>query len=151
MKKTKNIYDLPFPPNTKVAFIVKENQAHTGSFKGAVDFAVKLQTPVLAPLDGEVLEVVDSNDKFGITEEFAPYANFITIKHTNNEFSQLLHLEKGSSLVRAGEKVKKGNQIALTGNSGWMTNPHIHMFVFKLVPKGDGFEGLEIRFKKKMQ
>jgi len=149
MIKSQNIYGLPFPLDTKIELIVKENQAHAGPFKGAIDFAVKLQTPVLAPLDGEVLEVIDSNDKFGVTEKFAPYVNFITIKHADNEFSQLLHLEKGSSLIRAGDEVKKGEQIALSGNSGWMTGPHIHMFVFKLTSERKGFKGLEIRFEKR--
>ena len=150
MKKTKNIYGYPFPPETKVEFVIKDNRAHTGAFKGAIDFAVKLKTPVIAPLNGKVVEVVDSNDKFGTTEEFTTYTNFITIKHTNDELSQLVHLKKGSALVKVGDKVKKGDLIALTGNSGWMTGPHLHIFVFKLISYGAKFKGLAIRFDKKL-
>lgn len=147
MKKSKNIYNFPFPKETIVNSIVKENEAHAGPFKEALDFSVDLGTPVLAPLDGEIIEVVDIYKKHGSSPKFANYLNYITIKHANNEYSQLAHLEKKSSLVKVEDKVREGQKIAFTGLSGWMTAPHLHMFVFKLTSAKEGFEGLEIRFK----
>lgn len=148
MKQSKNIYDLPFPKKTKVKFIVKDNEAHRGPFKGALDFSVELGTPVLAPLDGEVTDTCDIHEKYGSSHEFVNYLNYITIKHTNNEYSQLAHLAKGSLLVTVGDKVKEGEKVAITGLSGWMTAPHLHMLVFELTQTKKGFRGLEIRFKK---
>lgn len=149
MEKSKNIYRLPLPKHTIIKNVVKNSPAHIGPFKGAIDFQVDLGTPVLAPLDGEVLGVVDIYEKFGPTREFADFLNFITIKHTNGEYSQLAHLAKNSALVKVGDKVKEGQKIAHTGNSGWMTAPHLHMIVFKPVSNKAGFKGLEIRFKTK--
>lgn len=112
-----------------------------------MDFVVDLGTPVLAPLGGEVYESEDKSNRYGETEEFKNDVNFVTLKHSKEEFSQVLHLAKGSaSHLKLGQRVKTGEQIGVSGNSGWMTGPHIHMFVFKNLPDGN-FKGLTIRFK----
>ena len=145
--KCKNIYNKPFPKDTVVKDVVRDNPAHTGPFVGALDFSVILGTPVLVPLDGEIVEVVDIHEKYGPSPLFAKHLNYITIKHSHGEYSQLAHLAKKSSLVKVGDKVREGQEIAVTGNSGWMTEPHLHMIVFKLTKNKVGFQGLETRFK----
>ena len=124
-----------------------DSPAHVGLFKGAIDFSVDLGTPTLAPLKGEVVDMVDWNDRYGTTEEFAKDGNYITLKHANDEFSQIVHLAKGSSKVKIGDRVEARQEIALSGSSGWMTEPHLHFFVFKNLPQGN-FKGLEIQFRK---
>lgn len=150
IEETRNIYSYPFPEGTVVRKTEEEAPSHIGAFKGAVDFIVDLGTPILCPLEGEVVKVVDTNDKFGPTKDFADYLNYITIRHTNGEFSQPAHLAKGSALVKEGDHVATGQQIAITGNSGWMTEPHLHFFVFKGTEESPGFVGLKIRFKKEL-
>lgn len=147
MEKSKNIYRYPFPEKTKVRDVIKLGPAHYGPFRGALDFLVDLGTSVLAPFKGEIVDVVDNHEKYGPSSEFRDYLNYIIIKHASEECSQLAHLDKGSALVKVGDKVKEGQKLALTGNSGWMTEPHLHMIVFKLTSDKDGFKGLEIRFK----
>lgn len=147
MEKSKNIYRYPIPQNTPIRGISKNSPAHTGPFRGALDFIVDLNTPVLAPLEGEVIGVVDIHEKYGFSRKYVGYLNYITIKHKNGEYSQLAHLVKNSSLVLPGDRVKRGQKIAYTGNSGWMTEPHLHMIVFKLIPDKVGFRGLAIRFR----
>ncbi len=142
-----NRYLHPFPSQTKIEKIIKDYPSHKGPFKGAIDFIVPLGTPVLAPLEGIVTAVVDTNDKFGPTEDFKDFLNYITIRHSNGEYSQPAHLAKGSVLVKIGDNVKEGQQLAVTGNSGWMTEPHLHFFVFKAAPTKEGFIGLNPRFK----
>lgn len=146
MEKSKNKYQKPFLKKTVVLGSSHDSPAHVGPFKGAIDFLVDLGTPTLAPLGGKVVEVVDWNERYGPTEEFVNDVNYITIKHRNNEFSQILHLAKGSSKVKVGDTVRTGQEIAMSGNSGWMTAPHLHMFVFKNLP-GGAFKGLEIQFR----
>lgn len=146
LEKSKNKYFKPFPKKTIIRGITYDSPAHVGPFKGAVDFLVGLGTSTLAPLDGQVVAVVDGNERYGPSEEFANDVNYITIKHRNDEFSQVLHLAKGSSKVKVGDKVYAGQEIATSGNSGWMTAPHLHFFVFKNL-RGGGFRGLDIRFK----
>lgn len=127
MKKSKNIYRYPFPEKTEVRDVIRKSPAHTGPFRGALDFLVDLGTSVLAPLKGEIVDVVDAHEKYGLSPEFRDYLNYITIKHASGEYSQLAHLAKDSSLVKVGDKVKEGQKIAFTGNSGWMTEPHLHI------------------------
>lgn len=147
IEETGNTYLYPFPEDTVVRKTEEQSPAHTGAFRGAVDFVVDLGTPIVCPLGGEVVKVVDSNDKFGPTKDFAPHLNYLTIKHANGEFSQLAHLAKGSASVREGDHVVAGQTIGITGNSGWMTEPHLHFFVFKRITEAPGFVGLKIRFR----
>lgn len=148
VEETRNEYLYPFPTGTTVRKTEEGTPSHRGAFRGAIDFIVDLGTPILSPLDGEIVKVVDTNDKFGPTKEFADYLNYVTIRHANGEFSQPAHLAKGSALVKEGDHVIAGQQIGITGNSGWMTEPHLHFFVFKSTNKEPGFVGLKIRFKK---
>lgn len=149
LEETRIIYDLPFPKSTIVRGIEEEGPAHKGNFRGAIDFLVDNGTPVLAPFSGEIVNVIDCNDRYGSGSEFADYLNYITIRHNNGEYSQLAHLAKGSAKGQAGDSVCLGDTLAITGNSGWMTEPHLHFFVFKLGRRHD-FKGLKPRFREEV-
>ncbi|MCL1078961.1 peptidoglycan DD-metalloendopeptidase family protein [Parashewanella spongiae] len=78
------------------------------------DFAVPVGTKVLATSDGRVEQVTKH-----------PYAgNYIVIEHSEKYQTRYLHLSK--SLVKKGQKVSKGQIIALSGNTGRTTGPHLH-------------------------
>lgn len=79
-----------------------------------VDFAVSRGTPIYSVADGVVT-----------VAQYSPSAgNFITIKHNAQYLTRYMHNDK--LLVKAGDKVKKGQQIALSGNTGRSTGPHLH-------------------------
>ncbi|HET9947065.1 MAG TPA: M23 family metallopeptidase [Patescibacteria group bacterium] len=150
---TANSYIRPFPADTEIKGIEYEGPSHSGPYRGAVDFLVPTETPVLMPQTGRVIEVVDSHTRYGPTEEFATDLNYVTLMHANGEFSQVAHLKQGSAIVQVGDIVEQGQRIATSGNSGWQTEPHIHFYVFTtfsaienggLVRK---FEGRRIRFE----
>lgn len=147
LEKSRNEYLKPFPKETKVSGVQYENDAHVGPYKGAVDFSVEIGTPALAPFTGRVIQVVDEHERYGDTPDNEPFSNYITIQHPNGEFSQVVHLAKDSALVKSGNVVQGGQQIAVSGNSGWMTEPHLHFFVFRNFPDGS-FKGLKIQFKE---
>lgn len=105
-EKSKNRYDLPIPASIPIKNILYDWPSHEGSFKGATDFAVDLGTSVLAPLDGQVIEIVDRFDQYGHSQKFAPYLNYITTAHVNNEYSQLAHIAKGSIALRSAKLLK---------------------------------------------
>jgi murein DD-endopeptidase MepM/ murein hydrolase activator NlpD len=142
-----NTYSYPFPPDTKIAGIEKGGKSHSGPYKGAIDFVTSIGTPILSPLDGVIEMVVDTNDKYGPAEEFKDFLNYVTIKHSNGEYSQPAHFAKGSVKVKVGDIVKTGDLLGESGLSGWMDKPHIHFLVFRSASTKEGFIGLEPKFK----
>lgn len=83
------------------------------------DFAVPVGTPVDAVSAGTVVKAGPNGGGDG-----PAYGNAIVIKHANNTYSQYAHLSKIQ--VTIGEKVTKGEQIALSGNTGNSSGPHLH-------------------------
>lgn len=87
---------------------------------------------MLAPGDGKVVEAVNDiadNEPVGKMNSSQPAGNYVVIDHGNGEFSYLAHLQKGSLKVKKGERVKKGQEIGLCGNSGNSSEPHLHFQV----------------------
>lgn len=91
---------------------------------------------ILAPADGVVVEIrADCRDSKimdgGKTDPLIKdiRGNYIVIQHAKNEYSCLAHLMPGSITVDVGEQVKRKQRIALCGNSGNTSEPHIHFQV----------------------
>ena len=60
--------------------------------------------------------------------EFQPeYGNIVDVDHDNGLTSRYAHLSK--SMVKVGDVVMKGQQIALVGATGRTTGPHLHFEV----------------------
>lgn len=87
--------------------------------------------PVIAPYDGEVVVAHDDKEDFqpGVVDEQNPLGNYVILKHRKNEYSLIAHLKYHSLRVKTGDKVKQGDRLALCGNSGHTTEPHIHFQV----------------------
>ncbi|MEU8435323.1 M23 family metallopeptidase [Streptomyces sp. NPDC029216] len=83
------------------------------------DFAVPVGTPVHAASAGTVVKAGPNGGGDG-----PAYGNAIVIKHANNTYSQYAHLSKIQ--VRIGQKVTVDQQIALSGNTGNSSGPHLH-------------------------
>ena len=128
-------------------------QSHIGPFKWAIDLLVPDGTPVLAAQDGVVAEVREDSDRWGNGPEFRDYLNYVTIGHPSGEYTQYCHLAKSSvaaSGIRIGSVVRKGQQIAVAGKTGWTDRDHLHFVVFRedYVPENPfGFKSLQPRFE----
>ena len=150
--KSKNIYSLPLKKDT-IFLAISDPRAHYSYWKHSVDFSIDFNVPIVAPMDGIIRDVKDDSNEGGDDDKYIEwkYQNIITIIHPNNEYSQFGHLAYKSSLVKVGDKVKKGDPIAKgIGMVGCTTAPHLHMMVFILSDKNeDNFESLEIQFEKK--
>lgn len=83
------------------------------------DFAVPTGTKVKAAGVGTVVKAGPNGGGDG-----PAYGNAIVIKHANNTYSQYAHLSKIQ--VKIGQKVSAGQQIALSGNTGNSSGPHLH-------------------------
>ena len=67
----------------------------------------------------------------------------------NQKFAFFAHVQPGSLRVHVGDRVKKGQVIALLGNSGNSTEPHLHFHVSDALASGTttlGSEGLPYAF-----
>jgi murein DD-endopeptidase MepM/ murein hydrolase activator NlpD len=80
-----------------------------------VDYTVAEGSSIFATADGVVREISDKNSTLGKT---------IIIDHQNGYKTSYSHLM--SVLVRKGQKVQRGDVIALSGNSGLSLAPHLH-------------------------
>ncbi|HHV98889.1 MAG TPA: M23 family metallopeptidase [Clostridiaceae bacterium] len=91
---------------------------------------------ILAPADGEVVEVKDKYpDSVILGNGQVDCAakdirgNYILIRHADKEYGLLAHLKPGSIRVKPGDIVKRGQHIADCGNSGYTSEPHLHFHV----------------------
>ena len=80
-----------------------------------IDYTVAEGSSVFATADGVVKEISDKNSTLGKT---------IVIDHQNGYKTSYSHLM--SVVVRRGQKVERGDIIALSGNSGLSLAPHLH-------------------------
>lgn len=99
----------PFNPNRRHP-VTGRVRPHKG-----VDFSVSQGTPVIAPADGTVEKVAYQAGGAG---------RYVMLRHGREYQTVYMHLSK--SLVKAGQTVKKGERIALSGNTGISTGPHLH-------------------------
>lgn len=80
-----------------------------------IDYAVPEGTRVFATADGTIARTQGSRTTSGLT---------VVISHGGGYETSYHHLNK--VLVREGAQVKRGDIIALTGNSGLSLAPHLH-------------------------
>lgn len=89
-------------------------KVHTGT-----DFAGPLGTPIFAAGDGIVTRSGVSNG----------YGWLIVVDHGGGLQTWYAHMYSNQVLVKTGEKVTRGQQIAGIGSNGWSTGPHLHFEV----------------------
>jgi murein DD-endopeptidase MepM/ murein hydrolase activator NlpD len=89
--------------------ILHRSRAHEG-----IDVVAPMGAPIEAPGAGVVREA-GSKPGFGLT---------LVIDHGYGIQTRFAHASK--LLVRPGSRVKRGERIALVGNSGLATGPHLH-------------------------
>jgi murein DD-endopeptidase MepM/ murein hydrolase activator NlpD len=88
-----------------------------GAFHYGIDLAAPMRTPEYAAADGVVLRA-GSASGFGLA---------VYILHANGDVTVYGHMD--SILVKPGQYVEAGDTIALLGNRGQSTGPHLHFEV----------------------
>jgi murein DD-endopeptidase MepM/ murein hydrolase activator NlpD len=119
----------------------------------AVDIAMPEGTPVLAARDGVVMTV--DNDFYGAGLDMARYgdrANNIRVVHSDGTMAVYAHLELEGARVHVGQHVRAGQVLALSGDTGYTSGPHLHFCVqvnanMKLVSVPFQFSGADGDFK----
>lgn len=88
-------------------------------FHNGLDIAMAEGTEVVAVKSGVVTEIRES-DTYGLVLEYETKDGFRV---------QYAHLRE--TLVKEGEKVRQGQAVAKSGNTGLSTGPHLHYSLWK--------------------
>jgi len=123
-------YYLPYEKGKKFYL----SQGYNGKFshqnENALDFIMPEGTPVHAVRAGIVVDIVEKNKLVCPKKKCAKFANYITIQHNDGTFAQYVHLKQNGSIVKLRDNVKKGQKIGYSGNTGWSTQPHLHLSIY---------------------
>jgi murein DD-endopeptidase MepM/ murein hydrolase activator NlpD len=96
----------------------------------AVDISMSVGTDILAARDGVVFDVAAHNYRGGLDlSRDGQAANIIRILHDDGTFSLYAHLNWNSIRVKPGDRVRAGQYIADSGNTGFTSGPHLHFAV----------------------
>jgi murein DD-endopeptidase MepM/ murein hydrolase activator NlpD len=95
-------------------------------FHQGIDFRALVGTPVYAASNGKVVYV---------GSKIRGYGRMVVLRHDGNLYSVYAHHSK--NLVKSGEEVFRGQQIAFSGRSGRVSGPHLHFEVRKGVHNYD--------------
>ena len=96
----------------------------------AIDIDMDEGTPVLAARDGIVMLV--ENDFFGAGTDLAKWgdrANHVRILHADGTMAVYAHLALETIGVKVGDRVRAGDLIGHSGNTGFSTGPHLHFAI----------------------
>lgn len=94
-------------------------------------------TPVYSPCAGNVVIAVDGFPDMPIGIASTPdKSNHVTVNCGQFNVA-MVHFKKDSVLVRLGDVVSVGQQIALVGNSGHTSGPHLHIMAYRNGPNPD--------------
>jgi murein DD-endopeptidase MepM/ murein hydrolase activator NlpD len=88
-----------------------------GRTHAGIDLAAPMRTPEKAAMDGVVLEAGPASG----------YGTVVYIQHANGDVTVYGHMDE--ILVSPGQVVRAGDTIALLGNRGQSTGPHLHFEV----------------------
>jgi len=136
-RPTSYVYALPYHKQT---FSVLQGFhgafSHRGSNEFAIDYDCPVATPVLAARPGIVVVTNDAAQGSGTTPEFLDYkrTNFVLVLHDDGTLGEYMHLSPSGVEVAPGQKVDRGTRLALSGNTGFSSTPHLH---FQVMTAGD--------------
>jgi murein DD-endopeptidase MepM/ murein hydrolase activator NlpD len=95
-----------------------------------IDWACPIGTPILAPHDGTVKEIALDEDGYGWYVKIENETHGSVLGH-----NQVI-------VVKIGDHVTEGQQVAVSGNTGWSTGPHCHWGLYPIPrDRANGYGG----------
>ena len=108
----------------------------------AMDIAMPVGTQIIAARAGVVVKIENSQSGRGTD----PSGNFVRVLHDDGTMGVYLHLKQGSVSVREGQRVTVGSPLALSGNTGNSSGPHLHFVVQR--NNGSGLVSIPYQFNQ---
>ncbi len=125
------LYELPFQKGKRYKII----QGFNGKFshssdqsRYAIDFKIPIGDTIAAARGGRVVSAIEHYTERG-GQEFRNKANQVVIYHDDGTLAFYVHLDKDGALVEVGDIVKAGQNIGISGFTGFTTTPHLHFVV----------------------
>ena len=106
--------EITSPFGERIDPITNKYSLHTGT-----DFSAVVGTQIKSAISGTVIEVKKSNVSFG---------NYVRVKNADIVTT---YAHCSTIKVNEGDKVKQGDIIALSGNTGKSSGPHLHFEITK--------------------
>lgn len=126
---TSHIYQLPFE-NGKRHFLI---QAYNSSFSHkdelSLDFKIKKGSIICAARAGRVIAIKEDSETGGLKETYLNQGNHIIILHDDGSQAYYWHLAAGGVSVELDNSVTAGQEIGLSGDTGYSAFPHLHFQV----------------------
>lgn len=143
------IYRLPYRPGEAYPILqgYDGSFSHRGSFRFAVDWAMPEGTPVVAARGGIVVGLWEGSEQGGRDPALRGQENFLWIRHDDGTVGQYIHLQKDGVLVELGQRIEAGQVIALSGATGYGTEPHLHFHVSTTSNGPDALVTFPLRFQ----
>ena len=106
----------------------------------AYDFSMPIGVVIVAARAGVVKKIRQDLPDDGVAANSSIH-NHIDIEHPNGTVAFYAHLKQNSVVVAVDEQVKRGQVIALSGNSGNTGGlPHLHFGVYQAWPPTEGLD-----------
>jgi murein DD-endopeptidase MepM/ murein hydrolase activator NlpD len=134
------VYALPYPHG--LTFEVLQGFhggfSHRGSNEFAVDFNCPVATPVVAARPGVVVAANARAQGSGTSPEFLDdrRTNFVIVRHGDGTLGEYMHLAPSGVEVTPGQLVRRGEELGLSGNTGFSSTPHLHFQVMTAADDG---------------
>jgi murein DD-endopeptidase MepM/ murein hydrolase activator NlpD len=149
MRPTPYTYALPYPHGLTFSVLqgFHGTFSHQGSNEYAVDFDCPVATPVVAARPGIVVAANAAAQGSGTTPDYLDYnrTNFVIVLHEDGTLGEYMHLAPSSVQVKPGQPIQRLQTLALSGNTGFSSTPHLHFQV--MTAATDGVSAISFPFK----
>lgn len=126
------LVDGPLHDYEQITSLLKDRPSHRG-----MDFKTPVGTPVYSPQAGKVTRVNWNRQYNG---------NCVEVRYTDGVVAKFLHLD--DVLVSEGQTLAAGEQMALSGNTGRSTAPHLH---YELAKRGRTLDPIDYHGTRRRQ
>jgi murein DD-endopeptidase MepM/ murein hydrolase activator NlpD len=131
IKNSKSPYVLPWEIGKKFKIgqgNCTEGSHSTGGYaQFAYDFDMPIGTNIVAIRSGVVESLEEGNTDNEQPSTDASKNNYIIIEHDDGTRAVYAHLTFDGALKEIGDTVDRGEVIALSGDTGWSSGPHLHI------------------------